>query len=98
MTFALIFLSFFAIVLFYLLFRSLFAIMAESELRKCRYVRISTERVEIFARGESLEYYLRAAVFIGARVTVYVAEGDEESAFIAESMQKYYDFEIIYTN
>ena len=77
MTFALIFLSFFAILLFYLLFRSLFAIMAESELRKCRYVRISTERVEIFARGESLEYYLRAAVFIGARVTVYVAEGDE---------------------
>ena len=98
MTFVLVFLSFFAILLFYLLFRSLFAIIAESELRKCRYVKISTNRVEIFARGESLEYYLRAAIFIGARVTVYVAEIDEESAFIAEAMRKYYDFEIIYTN
>ena len=39
-----------------------------------------------------------AALFLGARVTVYVAEGDGESAYIAESMKKYYDFEIIYTN
>jgi hypothetical protein len=98
MTFALVFLSFFAVLLVYLLFRSLFAYLAESELRKCRYVKISTDSVEIFAQGESLEYYLRAALFLGARVTVYVAEGDGESAYIAESMKKYYDFEIIYTN
>ena len=81
----------------YLLFRRLFARAAESELRKCRYARISGESVELFARGESLEYYLRAALCLPwAKITVFVEKSDEESAYIAETMKKYYDFEIIY--
>lgn len=98
MTFAVIFLSFVLILLIYLLFRSLFAFFAERELQKCRNVRFSTGGVEIFAVGESLEYCIRAAMLLGEKITVYVAEGDEESAYIAEAMRKYYDFEIIYGN
>jgi hypothetical protein len=97
-TFAVIFLSFAALLLFYLLFRSLFVLFAERELRKCRNVRFSTSGVEIFAYGESLEYCIRAAILLGEKTTVFVAESDEESAYIAEAMQKYYDFEIIYTS
>ena len=96
--FAVIFLSFALVFLVYLLFRRLFAYMAEGELRKCRNVRFSTRGVEIFAVGESLEYCLRSAILLGEKITVYVAESDEESAYIAEAMQKYYDFEIVYTN
>ena len=96
MTFAVIFLSFLLVLLFYLLFRSLFALAAERELQKCRNVRFSTDGVEIFAQGDSLEYYIRSAALIGEKITVYVAYGDEESAYIAEAMRKYYDFEIIY--
>ena len=97
--FAIIFLSFAGVWFIYLLFRRLFARAAESELRKCRYVRLSENGAEIFARGESLEYYLRAALFLPyEKITVYVASGDEESAYIAETMKKYYDFEIIYTD
>ena len=96
--FAVIFLSFALVLLAYLLFRRLFAYMAEGELRKCRSVRFSTRGVEIFAEGESLEYCIRASMLLGQNVTVYVAEGDEESAYIAEAMQKYYDFEIVYGN
>ena len=96
MTFAVIFLSFLLVLLFYLLFRSLFARAAERELQKCRNVRFSTDGVEIFARGESLEYCIRSALLLGKKITVYVAYGDEESAYIAEAMRKYYDFEIIY--
>ena len=98
MTFAVIFLSFLLVLLIYLLFRSLFALIAERELRKSRNVRFSTDGVEIFARGESLEYYIRSAALTGEKITVYVAYGDEESAYIAESMRKYCDFEIIYGN
>ncbi len=72
--------------------------MAEGELRKCRSVRFSGGGVEIFARGESLEYCLRSAILLGEKITVYVADGDEESAYIAEAMRKYYDFEIVYEN
>ena len=97
-TFAVIFLSLVLILLFYLLFRRLFAGAAESELRKCRNVRFSTRGVEIFAEGESLEYCIRAAALLGERITVYVAEGDGESAYIAEAMRKYYDIEIVYEN
>lgn len=95
-TFAVIFLSFAALVLFFLLFRSLFAHMAESELRKCRSVRFSTHGVEIFADAESLEYCIRASALLGKKITVYVTRGDGEAAYIAESMRKYYDFEIVY--
>ncbi len=97
-TFAVIFLSFVLILLIYLLFRSLFALFAERELQKCRNVRLSTDGVEIFAQGESLEYCIRSAILLGEKITVYVAEGDEESAYIAEAMRKYYDFEIVYEN
>jgi hypothetical protein len=93
-----IFLSFLSILIICLLFRSLFVRAAEKELRKCRNVRISTDGVEIFAEGESLEYCIRAAILLGEKTTVFVAESDEESAYIAEAMQKYYDFEIIYTS
>ena len=97
--FAIIFLSFAGVWFIYLLFRRLFARAAESELRKCRYVRLSENGAEIFARGESLEYLLRAALFLPCgKVTVYVSREDEESSYIAEAMQKYYDFEIRYTN
>lgn len=96
--FAVIFLSLALVFLFYLLFRRLFALMAESELRKCRCARVFHDRVEIFARGESLEYYLRSALFLRdeKRITVFVAGDDEESAYIAEAMQRLYDFEIRY--
>jgi hypothetical protein len=97
-TFAVIFLSFVVVLLFYLLFRRLFAFFAEGELRKCRNVRFSTEGVEIFARGESLEYLIRSAILLGEKITVCVENGDEESAYIAEAMRRYYDFEIIYEN
>ena len=98
-TFTVIFLSSAAVYFAYLLFRRLFALAAESELRKSRYVRLSREGAEIFARGESLEYLLRAALFLPCgKVTVYVSREDEESSYIAEAMQKYYDFEIRYTN
>lgn len=97
--FTVIFLSFSAVFLAYLLFRRLFAFWAESELQKSRYVLFSTNGVEIFAKGESLEYYVRVALALPyAKITVYVTEGDEESAYIAESMKKYYDFEIRYLN
>jgi len=96
--FTVIFLSFVFVVLCYLLFRRLFALEAESELRKCRSVRFSTDGVEIFAHGENLEYCLRAAILLGEKITVYVTEGDEESAYIAEAMHRYYDFEIVYEN
>ena len=97
-TFAVIFLSLIFVFLVFLLFRSLFACMAEKELQKCRNVRFSTDCVEIFADGESLEYCIRASALIGKHITVYVAYGDEESAYIAEAMRKYYDLEIIYRN
>jgi hypothetical protein len=97
-TFAVIFLSFAFIWLTYLLFRSLFARGAEKELQKCRSVRFSTEGVEIFARGESLEYCIRSALLLGKKITVYVSKGDEESAYIVEAMRRYYDFEIVYEN
>ena len=95
-TFAVIFLSFAALLLFYLLFRSLFALFAERELRKCRNVRFSTSGVEIFACGESLEYCIRASALLGERITVYVSAGDDESRYIAEAMRRCYDFEIVY--
>ena len=97
-TFAVIFLSFSIVLLTYLLFRSLFALFAERELQKCRNVRFSTEGVEIFAEGDSLEYCIRAALLLGEKITVYIAQGDEESAYIAEAMRNYCDLEIIYGN
>ena len=97
--FTVIFLSFCVVLLFYLLFRSLFAHIAESELRKCRNTRFSSGGVEIFAEGESLEYCIRAAIMLPRyKITVFVKNGDEESAYIAETMSRYYDFEIRYTN
>jgi hypothetical protein len=96
--FAVIFLSLALVSLIYLLFRRLFAFFAEGELRKCRNVRFSTEGVEIFARGESLEYLIRSAILLGEKITVYIENNDEESAYIAEAMRRYYDFEIIYEN
>lgn len=96
--FTVIFLSFSAVLLIYLLFRRLFAAFAESELRKCRNVRFCEDRVEIYAQGESLEYLLRLALALPQRTVVYVSSGAEAelARFIAETMQKYYDFEIRY--
>jgi hypothetical protein len=52
--------------------------------------------VELFARGESLEYLLRLALALpDVNIRVYIAEGDEEAACIAEIMGRFYDFEII---
>ncbi|MBQ9745287.1 MAG: hypothetical protein IJW21_00500 [Clostridia bacterium] len=98
-TFTVIFLSFSAVLLIYLLFRRLFAMFAESELRKSRCARISRDSVEIYARGESLEYCLRLALTLNRRTVVFVKKDGSDaelSGYIAEAMQRYYDFEIRY--
>jgi hypothetical protein len=94
--FAFVFLSFAAILLVYMLFRRAFSVFAYSELRKSGCARFCGGAVELFARGESLEYLLRLALALpDVNIRVYIAEGDEEAACIAEIMGRFYDFEII---
>ena len=96
MNFAFVFLSFAAIWAGYTLFRRAFSAYAYRELRKSGCVRFAGDTVEIFAESESFEYLLRLALALpDVNIRVYIAEGDEEAACIAEIMGRFYDFEII---
>ena len=93
--FTVIFLSFTAVSAGFMLFRRAFSAFAMRELRKSVCVRFLADTIEIFAQAESFEYFFRFALFTPFCIRVYVAESDEEAVCIAETLARFYDFEII---
>lgn len=95
MKFAVIFLSFAAILTLYAAASGFWRAFAERELRKSGYVRLLADTVEIFAEGESFEYLFRLALSLpDVKIRVFVRE-DEEALAIAETLARFYDFEIV---
>ncbi len=95
MKYAVIFLSFAAVLSLCALSCKLWRAFAERELRKSRYVRFTGDTVEIFAEGESFEYLFRMALALpDVKIRVYLS-GDEDARCIAEILERFYDFEIV---
>ncbi len=92
--FAVIFLSFSAVLALYAAAHVFWRAFAERELQKSRCVRFSADTVEIFAECESLEYLFRLALALPMKIKVYIGE-DEEAECIAETLARFYDFEIV---
>lgn len=85
--FALLLASSFAAAMY--LFISFFA---ENELEKSEFVKITNNRIEIFANYENLEYYIRCSMFAYAQqktvIVIHINRSDahfDEIMYIAES-------------
>ncbi|MGN1095409.1 MAG: hypothetical protein ACI4QR_03375 [Eubacteriales bacterium] len=90
--FADIFVSFIAVLLLYVLFRTAFSLFAEKELENSAVRRINDTFV-IYAAPESLEYYLRMSLLLDRHTKVIVnidknAPDSEELSFIAGNLSK----------
>lgn len=65
---------------------------AENELEKSEFVKITNNRIEIFANYENLEYYIRCSMFAYAQqktvIVIHINRSDahfDEIMYIAES-------------
>ena len=67
-------------------------LFAENELEKSEFVKITNNRIEIFANYENLEYYIRCSMFAYAQqktvIVIHIDRSDahfDEIMYIAES-------------